>query len=55
MASFDGCPEVFHALHNGKTSSGKSTTFEAIKADMLKNKSSYRDIKIDDVAEIKNK
>ena len=41
--------------NNGKTSSGKSTTFEAIKADMLKNKGSYRDIKIDDVAEIKNK
>ncbi|ENV52024.1 hypothetical protein [Acinetobacter junii] len=41
--------------NNGKTSSCKTTTFEAIKADMLKNKGSYRDIKIDDVAEIKNK
>ncbi|MEX8139993.1 hypothetical protein AB7B51_17480 [Acinetobacter baumannii] len=41
--------------NNGKTSAGKTTTFEAIKADMLKHKGRYREITIIDAPEIKLK
>lgn len=41
--------------NNGKTSSGKTTTLEAIKADMLKKKGTHRDIIIEDCNELRTK